>query len=174
MNTCGGWAKDKFIFTTPGAELDLNIVEALVLQLAGHGEDSWGWSGVPVLDVEMVIYDAMYAAQMAANWEAAGIAAVELRSRAANLNEPFNKLIASVDDRRLINDGNPVLTWMASNTLLKQVQGGDFIYPAKLAPEDKIDGVVAACNALWPLSQAVEEDEQEPESALLEMEGLIL
>ena len=154
-----GWAKDKFIFTTPGAELDLNIVEALVLQLAGHGEDSWGWSGVPVLDVEMVIYDAMYAAQMAANWEAAGIAAVELRSRAANLNEPFNKLIASVDDRRLINDGNPVLTWMASNTLLKQVQGGDFIYPAKLAPEDKIDGVIAACNALWPLSQAVEEDE---------------
>ncbi len=83
--------------------------------------------------------------------------AVELRSRASNLNEPFNKLIAAVDDHRLINDGNPVLTWMAGNTLLKQVQGGDYIYPAKLVPEDKIDGIVALINALWPLSQVPED-----------------
>lgn len=83
--------------------------------------------------------------------------AVELRSRASNLNEPFNKLIAAVEDHRLINDGNPVLTWMAGNTLLKQVQGGDYIYPAKLVPEDKIDGIVALINALWPLSQAAED-----------------
>ena len=153
-----GWAKEGHIHTTPGSELDLNVVEALVMQLAGVGDDSWGWSGLPALDVEMVVYDAQFAQQMAANWEGAGLTAVELRSRAANLNEPFNKLIAAVDDHRVINDGNPVLTWMAGNTLLKQVQGGDYIYPTKLAPEDKIDGVVALINALWPLSQAVETD----------------
>lgn len=152
-----GWAKDGFIRTTPGAELDLRIVEALVLQLAGLGDDSWGWGHLPALDIEMVIYDALFAAQMAAAWEAAGMTAVELRSRASNLNEPFNKLIAAVDDHRLINDGNPVLTWMAGNTLLKQVQGGDYIYPAKLVPEDKIDGIVALINALWPLSQVPED-----------------
>ena len=152
-----GWKRDGHIYTTPGSELDLRIVEALVLQLAGLGDDSWGWSGLPALNVEMVIYDALFASQMAATWEASGIDAVELRSRASNLNEPFNKLIASVDDHRVINDGNPVLTWMAGNTLLKQVQGGDYIYPAKLAPEDKIDGIVALINALWPLSQVVEE-----------------
>ncbi|MEX5566160.1 terminase TerL endonuclease subunit [Pseudophaeobacter sp. 1A16562] len=152
-----GWAKDGFIRTTQGAELDLRIVEALVLQLAGLGDDSWGWGHLPALDIEMVIYDALFAAQMAAAWEAAGMTAVELRSRASNLNEPFNKLIAAVDDHRLINDGNPVLTWMAGNTLLKQVQGGDYIYPAKLVPEDKIDGIVALINALWPLSQVPED-----------------
>lgn len=153
-----GWKRDGHIFTTPGSELDLHIVESLVLQLAGLGDDSWGWSGLPELDVEMVIYDALFASQMAAAWETAGLNAVELRSRASNLNEPFNKLIAAVDDHRLINDGNPVLTWMASNTLLKQVQGGDYIYPAKLAPEDKIDGIVALINALWPLCQATEDE----------------
>ncbi len=153
-----GWRRDGHIFTTPGAELDLRMVEALVMQLAGQGDDSWGWAGLPELNVDMVIYDALFASQMAATWEAAGINAVELRSRASNLNEPFNKLIASVDDHRVINDGNPVLTWMAGNTLLKQVQGGDYIYPAKLAPEDKIDGIIALINALWPLSQVVEED----------------
>ncbi len=155
-----GWKREGHIHTTPGAELDLHIVESLVMQLCGVGDDSWGWGGLPALDVEMVVYDALFAAQMAAAWEAAGIMAVELRSRASNLNEPFNKLIAAVDNRRLINDGNPVLTWMAGNTLLKQVQGGDYIYPAKLAPEDKIDGIVALINALWPLCQAVEEEQK--------------
>jgi len=155
-----GWKKDGHIFTTPGSELDLRMVETLVLQLAGLGDDSWGWGELPELDVEMVIYDALFASQMAAAWESAGLNAVELRSRASNLNEPFNKLIAAVDDHRLINDGNPVLTWMASNTLLKQVQGGDYIYPAKLAPEDKIDGIVALINALWPLSQATETEDK--------------
>jgi phage terminase large subunit-like protein len=155
-----GWKKDGHIFTTPGSELDLRMVEALVLQLAGLGDDTWGWGDLPELDVEMVIYDALFASQMAAAWESAGLNAVELRSRASNLNEPFNKLIAAVDDHRLINDGNPVLTWMASNTLLKQVQGGDYIYPAKLAPEDKIDGIVALINALWPLSRATETEDK--------------
>lgn len=153
------WVKEGFVHTTPGAELDLHIVEALVLQLAGVGDDDWGWSDLPELDVEMVIYDPMFAAQMAATWEAKGLTAVELRPRASNLNEPFHALIAGVEDHRVINDGNPCLTWMASNTLQKQVQGGDFIYPARLAPEDKIDGVAALINALWPLNQVVEEEE---------------
>ncbi len=148
------WVKDGYIRTTPGAELDLRIVESLVLHLAGVGDGEWGWQDVPALDVEMVIYDPMFANQMAAAWDDAGLNAVELRPRASNLNEPFHALIAGVEEGRVINDGNPVMTWMAGNTLLKQVQGGDFIYPAKLAPEDKIDGIAALINALWPLSQA--------------------
>lgn len=152
------WAQHGYVRTTPGAALDLNIVESLVLNLAGLGDDTWGWGDIPTLDVVMVVYDPTFADQMAATWEAAGITAVELRSRAANLNVPFNALIAAVDDRKLISDGNPVLTWMAGNTMLKQVQGGDYIYPAKLVPEDKIDGIVATINAMWPLSQAAEED----------------
>jgi len=159
-----GWANTGLIQTTAGAELDLRLVEALVMQLAGHGEDhdpknEWGWGDLPVLDVEMVVYDAQFAQQMAATWDGAGIEAVELRKRAANTNEPFNKLIAAVDDERLLHDDNPVLMWMAGNTLLKQVPGGDYIFPTKLAPEDKIDGIDALINGIWPLCQAVEEDE---------------
>lgn len=154
------WAKAGLVLYTPGAELDLNIVEALVLQLTGQGSGDWGFSDLPSFDVEMVVYDPTFASQMAANWDAAGINAVELRSRASNLNEPFHKLIAAVEDHRLINDGNPVLTWMASNTLMKQVQGGDYIYPAKLAPEDKIDGIAALINALWPLTHVPEPDKK--------------
>lgn len=155
-----GWKKTGHLHTTPGAELDLRIVEALVLQLAGQGDDTWGWSELPELDVEAVVYDARFASQMAAAWDAAGLTAIELRSNATNLNEPFNKLIAAVDDGRLINDGNPVLTWMAGNTIQKQVQGGDYIYPTKLTPEDKIDGMVALMNALYLLCQGTVEEEK--------------
>lgn len=150
------WTKEGHIYTTAGAELDLHIVESLVMQLCGVGDDTWGWSDLPEVDVEAVVYDAIFASQMAAKWEASGINAIELRSRASNLNEPFNKLIAAVDNRRIINDGNPVLTWMAANTLLKQVQGGDYIYPTKISPEDKIDGVIALINSLWPMCQLLE------------------
>ncbi|MGK7653159.1 terminase large subunit [Roseovarius sp. B08] len=155
-----GWYREGFLHSTPGAELNLNIVESLVDHLAGVGDGAWGWADLPSFDVEMVVYDAMFAAQMAANWETKGINAVELRSRAANLNEPFQKLIARVDDGRVINDGNPVLTWMAGNTLMRQVQGGDYIFPGKLAPEDKIDGIVAACNAMWPILQVADSEEK--------------
>lgn len=150
------WARDGHLFHTPGAELDLNMVEALVLQLAGCGDDTWGWSDLPEFEIEMVVYDPTFASQMVANWEAQNITCVELRSRASNLNEPFQKLIATVDDGRLISDGNPVLSWMAGNTLMKQVQGGDYVFPAKLAPEDKIDGIVALINAMWPMAQVSE------------------
>nr|WP_285895442.1 terminase TerL endonuclease subunit [Falsiruegeria litorea] len=148
------------------------MVEALVLQLAGLGDDTWGWADLTTLDVQMVVYDPTFASQMAANWDAAELPAVELRARASNLNVPFNTLIAAVEDGRVINDGNPVMTWMAGNTLLKQVQGGDYIYPAKLVPEDKIDGVAALINALWPLSQAPEdEDASERRSSFFEALG---
>ena len=154
------WAMQGLIYTTPGAELDLNIVDALVQRLCGQGDDAdaWGWAGLPAMTVESVVYDPQYAAQMAANWSSKGITAIELRQRAGNLNEPFQRLIAAVEDGRLHHDGNPVMSWMAGNTLQKRVQGGDFIYPAKLSPEDKIDGTAALLNAFWPQAQVVEDD----------------
>lgn len=155
------WAQDGLILTSPGAELDLNIVEALVLALAGAGDPSetWAFGDVPAFDVQMVVYDPTFASQMASTWESEGVVAVELRPRASNLNVPFNKLIAAVEDGRLITDGNPVLAWMAGNTMMRTVAGGDFIYPAKIAPEEKIDGIAALVNGLWPLSQVIEDDD---------------
>lgn len=152
-----GWHHENRIFATPGAELDLHMVEALVLALAGiEGHQDWGWPDFG-LDVQQVTYDPQFAAQMAQTWEQKGLLAVELRSGARNWNEPFHRLIAAVDDGRVITDGDPVLHWMAMNTLQKTVQGGTFIYPAKLSPEDKIDGIAAMLNAIWPLHQAQED-----------------
>ncbi|MDJ0631092.1 MAG: terminase large subunit [Rhodobacter sp.] len=167
-----GWKNEGLITTTPGAELDLNAVEALVLQLAGIEVDAWQRDDLVELDVESVIYDPHLAAQMAATWDAEGLTAIKLMQRARYLDEPFQRLIAAVDDRRLITDGNPVLTWMAGNTLQKKVQGGDMIYPAKMAPEEKIDGISALVNAMWPLGQA--EDEEPAGPSVYESRGVLV
>ncbi|HMR51205.1 MAG TPA: terminase large subunit [Amaricoccus sp.] len=150
-----GWKSEGRIVTTPGADLDLRVVEALVLALAGAAAGEWGWEDFG-LDVAQVVYDPQYAAQMVHAWEDAGITCVELRSGARNWNEPFNRLISAVEDGRFVTDGDPVLRWMAANTMLKRVNGGDYIYPAKLSPADKIDGIAATLNAIWPLYQVEE------------------
>lgn len=150
------WAHEGWIRYTPGAMLDLAIVEAQVLALAGAALWSdWNFD-VPSLDVQHVTTDPMYAAQMMLTWEQAGLSVIDLKPSARFLNEPFQRLIGTVEDGRLVSDGNPVLQWMAANTLQKQVQGGDFVYPAKLAPADKIDGISALINAFYPLCQAEE------------------
>jgi phage terminase large subunit-like protein len=146
------------VMTTPGAMLDLNIVEALVLQLAGRDAEGWAFPGIEALDVEMIVSDPTFASQMAMTWEAEGLPVTLLKSSARYMNEPFHRLIGMVENGDLVHDGNPVLTWMAGNTVQRQVQGGDYIFPAKLAPEDKIDGVVALINALWPLGQVEDQD----------------
>ena len=133
-----------------------------MLQLAGvETETDWTYRDVAELGVEMITADPTFAAQMAATWEAQGLPVNMMPSRARNMNEPFQRLIGLVEDGRVITDGNPVLAWMAGNTLMKQVQGGDMIYPAKETPEAKIDGITALINALWPLG-AVEEEPEGP------------
>lgn len=152
-----GWQKQGWVMTTPGAMLDLQIVQDLVLQLAGIETDSWTYRDVAEIDIAMVTADPTFAAQMASHWEADGLPVNLMPSRARYMNEPFQRLIGAVENDSLITDGNPVLAWMAGNTLMKQVQGGDMVYPAKETPESKIDGITALINALWPLGEVEEE-----------------
>jgi phage terminase large subunit-like protein len=49
--------------------------------------------------------------------------------------------------RKLVHDGDPVLTWMASN-VVAHLDAKDNIYPRKERAENKIDGIVALIMAL--------------------------
>ena len=50
---------------------------------------------------------------------------------------------ALVLDRRLLHDGNPILTWMMGNVVAK-LDAKDNIFPRKERYEQKIDGVDCA------------------------------
>jgi len=164
------WMNEGRILTSPEAgELDLNMVQAFVLSLIGRPTDGFDFP-LLALNVQQLIYDPQFAHQMVATFEANGIACVELQTKARNMNEPFNRLISAVDDARLITDGDPVLEWMAGNTLQRKVPGGDYIYPTRANPEEKIDGIVALINALW----AIEYPEEAEGPSVYEERGLLV
>lgn len=152
------WQRQGWIQTTPGAMLDLNVVQDLVLKLGGcEPAADWKWRETATLQVDLITADPTFLQQAAMTWENQGLLVNLLPSRAKNMHEPFQRLIGSVEDGKLITNGDPVLAWMAGNTLMRQVQGGDMTFPAKVNPEDKIDGIVALINALWPLGAVAPE-----------------
>ncbi len=72
---------------------------------------------------------------------------IEVRPTVLNFSEPMKTLEALVLQRKLIHDGDPVLTWMASN-VVAHMDAKDNIYPRKERPENKIDGIVALIMAI--------------------------
>jgi phage terminase large subunit-like protein len=78
---------------------------------------------------------------------AEGLPMIEVRPTVLNFSEPMKTLEALVLQRKLIHDGDPVLTWMVSN-VVAHLDAKDNIYPRKERPENKIDGIVALIMAL--------------------------
>ena len=72
---------------------------------------------------------------------------LEVRPTVLNFSEPMKTLEALVLQRKLLHDGDPVLSWMISN-VVAHLDAKDNIYPRKERPENKIDGVVALIMAL--------------------------
>jgi phage terminase large subunit-like protein len=63
-----------------------------------------------------------------------------------SMNAPFRELVELIIQGRLYHDGDPVLRWMASNTVA-ETRGG-LIKPSKEKSTEKIDGIAAATMGL--------------------------
>ena len=51
-------------------------------------------------------------------------------------------------EKKLRHDGNPVMTWMVSNLVVKVSKFNELRAPTKERPENKIDGPIAMLMAL--------------------------
>jgi phage terminase large subunit-like protein len=67
---------------------------------------------------------------------------VEMGQTAKNMAQAFDELLTALKAGRFHHDGNPVLEWMAGNTVAKSVAKGVTV-PSKEKPDQKIDGIVA-------------------------------
>ena len=54
---------------------------------------------------------------------------------------------ALIRDRKIVHDGDPVMTWAMSNVVAKP-DAKDNVYPRKEREENKIDPFVALCEAM--------------------------
>lgn len=125
------WVIEGFLQQHDGAEIDFDLIEEDTLALVSE------------YGPEEVVFDPYRAAQLEQRLTKNGVQAVELGQTVKNLSLPMKEFESAVKAGRVHHDGNPVLTWMASNVVAK-LDAKDNIYPRKEKPEQKIDGIVAS------------------------------
>lgn len=131
------WVIEGFLRTTDGAEMDFDQVRDDVLELKS------------IVQVKEIVFDAWRATHLSHHLTAAGARCVEFPQGNHHMAPGFDELAAALASGRLHHDGNPVLTWMASNTVAKSVAKG-LVIPGKdpNRTNQKIDGIVALCMCL--------------------------
>lgn len=125
-----GWVKDGYISTTEGNVLDFDLLEEDLKKDAGEYE------------IKEVAFDPFQATQFSTRMAAEGFEMVEMRPTVLNFSEPMKELEKLVLQGKFHHNGDPVLSWMASNVVAHS-DVKDNIYPRKEKPENKIDGIIA-------------------------------
>lgn len=138
-----GWEYLGYLHVCEGPVTDFAEIRDSILEDCGR------------YSVQSVAYDPFQAVQLSKELSDDGVPMVLCKQTVANLSDPMKQFQALVLDHRLHFNGDPVLTWMASNVVC-HVDVKENIYPRKDAPENKIDGVVAGIMAL---SRALLNDE---------------
>jgi len=130
-----GWMHTGRLTVTPGNVIDFSWIEADLLDMASR------------FQVQAVAFDPFQATQLSTRMLSEGLPMIEVRPTVLNFSEPMKTLEALVLQKKLTHDGDPVLSWMASN-VVAHLDIKDNIYPRKERPENKIDGIVALIMAL--------------------------
>jgi len=136
------WARQGRVVVTPGSMTDQRAIQEHVCGLPSR------------FDVCRVGYDPHDASKLAVELADDGFEVVEVRPTVLNFSEPMKLLLQLVKEGRFHHDGDPVLTWMASN-VVAHLDAKDNVYPRKQRDENKIDGIVAIIMGLrcWPGDQ---------------------
>lgn len=130
-----GWETLGYLNVTEGAVTDFNQIEADILEDCSR------------FRVKSVAYDPWQATQLATRLSDNDVPMVEYRNTVQNMSDPMKWLEALVQDKRLIHEGDPALTWMMGNVVVKR-DFKDNVFPRKEVYENKIDGAVALIMAL--------------------------
>lgn len=129
------WIREGFLETTPGDTIDYATIERAIRGDAMR---------FPIQDIA---FDRTYAWQMAQQLIAAGISMVPMLQGFDTFASPTADLLQLVKERRFEHGGNPLLRWMADNTVVVQDSIGRWM-PSKRKAKKRIDGMVAMIMAL--------------------------
>lgn len=135
------WVAQGRLIQTEGATVDFELIDETVV------------AQCKALQPEEFVYDPFNATRLAQAVLAVGVTAVEFTQTPQNFAVPVDELQSALTDGRLHHDGNPITTWCIANTVGRPTRKG-LMAPTKNAPEQKIDGAIAAIMAL---SRAVPE-----------------
>jgi phage terminase large subunit-like protein len=134
------WVAAGYLIATPGARVDFTLIE----------DDLRAWA--KRFNVQQLAYDPKELNDFINRvgiW--ASFQRVEIMQGPQLMSGPMKEMEALVETTKLHHEGDPVLTWMASNVIKKEARGGGpvkYYYPTKAKEQNKIDGIVATILAL--------------------------
>lgn len=149
-----GWMKSGHLVVNDGDVTDFDVIAADLRELCQD------------FDVQEIGFDPAFSSYFATKLVQEGLPMVEIKQASRFFTEPFLNLEGLVYSSKFKHDGNPVMTWMVSNTMAKQSQFSGLIHPVKERPENKIDGVISLLMALGR-SMTLEEAAPTPELIIL-------
>lgn len=124
------WAKEGLITLTPGDMIDMDFIYEDMLKLSA------------IYDIVEVGFDPWRAVEIATRLENEGFDMVQMRQGHATLGAPTSELETKMMKGQLRHGGNPILRWMAGNTMTREDPNGNIV-PDKKKSAQKIDGIVA-------------------------------
>jgi phage terminase large subunit-like protein len=136
------WAIEGWLTPTDGSAIDFAKLEEDALEdIRSH-------------NVEAVCFDPAHGGLGLVQRlvEATNVTQVETPQRVVVISPAMKELEACIADGRFHFDGDPVMTWCASNIQTKETANGLYRMPDKDQPENKIDTAMAL---LFALSQAM-------------------
>ena len=131
-----GWARAGHVQVTDGDLTDFDVV----------ADDLRSYCRM--FDVQEIAFDPALSMYFAGKLIEEGLPLVEITQRAMFFTPPLIQVENLVLEKRLKFDGNPVMTWMVSNLVVKVSKFNELRAPTKERPENKIDGPMAMLMAL--------------------------
>lgn len=129
------WRDQGFLTATPGNATDFAFVEAEIVALAAR------------FDLRELAYDRTFAGEIVQHLQDEGLNLVQFGQGFLSMAAPTAELERLSVSRKLWHGGHPVLRWNASNVAVRHDPAGN-IKPDKERSSERIDGIVAICNAL--------------------------
>ena len=112
-------------------------------------------------DVQEIAFDPALSMYFAGKLIDEGLPLVEIAQRAMFFTPPLIQVENLVLEKKLRHDGNPVMSWMVSNLVVKVSKFNELRSPTKERAENKIDGPMAMLMALGRALSTVESNQIE-------------
>jgi phage terminase large subunit-like protein len=142
-----GWARQGHVQVTDGDITDFDVVAD---DMRRHCRQ---------FDVQEIAFDPALSMYFAGKLIEEGLPLVEIAQRAMFFTPPLIQVENLVLEKKLKFDGNPVMTWMVSNLVVKVSKFNELRSPTKEREENKIDGPMAMLMALGRALAVVESTE---------------
>ena len=130
------WHEQNHIIFTEGDVADYNFIKKKILEL---GEK---------FRIQSICYDRWNASQLVVDLtNEHGVPMEPFGQGFKSMAAPSKQMESLILGKKILHNGNPVLNWMISNTVMEEDAAGN-IKPSKKKSSEKIDGVVACIMAL--------------------------